>query len=271
MVVSPEINAVEERSKPQAFERLEELRTAVVRHTVRDVVGDKIASLIASGMLQIGDLLPSERDLASALQVSRVTIRGALQALEARGVIAVAHGIGSRVISTDVGPVRTGLHEQRLINSYDIEAVHAARLFAERQVVADAAGRMDAATLATLRDAIAVQKASLTDPVSFLISDREFHTTIYQRCGNPVLADFVSDLYSYLMEYRRMAVSGPDAIGQSVAEHEAILAALEAADAAAAVAAFEIHINRIYRTTRSIISGSDGCDPTTSAPAAKPE
>jgi DNA-binding FadR family transcriptional regulator len=253
MVVSPAIDRAESR---EALDPLDELRTAVVRHTMRDVVSDKIATLIASGMLQIGDLLPSERDLASALQVSRVTVRGSLQALEARGVIAVAHGVGSRVISTDVGPVRTGLREQRLINSYDMEAVHAARLLVECRVVADAATRMEAAALSTLRAAIVTQKAALSDPVSFLISDREFHTTIYQRCGNVVLADFVSDLYSYLMEHRREAVSRPNAIRQSVLDHEAILAALERADPDAAVAAFRIHMDRIYQTTRTIMAAA---------------
>jgi DNA-binding FadR family transcriptional regulator len=266
-VVSPAINKPSERPLDQAIDRLEELRTAVVRQTVRDVVSDKIATLIASGMLQVGDVLPSERDLAAALQVSRVTVRGALHTLEARGVIAVSHGVRSRVVSTDVGPLRTGLREQRLINSYDIGAVHEARLLVESRVVAEAARRMDGGTLATLRAAISAQRESLSDPVSFLISDREFHTTIYASCGNPVLADFVSDLYSYLMEHRRKAVSRPGAIRQSVLDHEAILAALEAGDPDAAVAAFAVHINRIHQTTRSIMAAAadDEAEPTTAS------
>ena len=243
------------------LERVPELRTAVVRHTVRDVVADKIATLIASGMLQVGDVLPSERDLAAALQVSRVTVRGGLQILSARGIIEVSHGVRSRVASTDVGPVKTGLREPRLINSYPIEAVHAARLLVERQVVADAALRIDEAGLALLRDLLAAQAASQDDPVTFLISDREFHLAIYQACGNPVLADFVSDLYAYFMEHRRKAVSRRAAILRSVRDHEAIVAALEARDPARVVAAFEVHIDRIHQTTRSIMDAEGKSPP----------
>jgi DNA-binding FadR family transcriptional regulator len=261
MVVSPEINPRPAAPKGSTLTRLEELRTVVVRHTVREVVADKVATLIASGMLRVGDVLPSERDLAGALQVSRVTVRGALQALEARGIIAVSHGVRSRVIRADVGSVRTGIREQRLINSYDMDAVHAARLIVEMRVVADAATRMNGSTLALLRTALTTQKASLTDPVSFLISDREFHLTIYGRCGNPVLADFVGDLYSYMMEHRRKAVSRPEAIRQSVADHAAILAGLEAEDPDEVARAFEVHIERIYRTTRTVMAVADG-DPT---------
>ncbi len=42
-----------------------ELREAIVRRNVRDVVAGKIAALIASGILKLGDDLPSERDLAA--------------------------------------------------------------------------------------------------------------------------------------------------------------------------------------------------------------
>src|SRR5262249_30632670 len=157
--------------------QVHELKTAVIRRTVRDVVVEKVAALIASGMLQVGDFLPSERDLAAALQVSRVTVRGAIQVLEARRIVEVSHGRGSRVVSADVGPVPTALREPRLINRYDVEAVHSSRLLVERHVVAEAAKRIGEAELAVLADAVSTQSASLTSPVNFLISDREFHLT----------------------------------------------------------------------------------------------
>src|SRR4051812_17911507 len=157
------------------LEQVPELREAVVRRTVRDVVADKIAMLIAAGILEVGDVLPSERELATALQVSRVTVRGAIGILSAHGIIEVSQGSRTRVVSTDVSPVLTVRRQLRNINSYDIEAVHAARLLVERRVVADAAVRIDEDTLAQLDAALAAQRAAADDPVRFLISDREFH------------------------------------------------------------------------------------------------
>ena len=235
------------------LEQMPELRDGVVRRNIRDIVSDKIASLIASGILQVGDVLPSERDLATALRVSRETVRGAMQILATRGIIEVSHGARTRVTSADVGPVATGAREPRLINSYDIEAIHAARLLVERQVVADAASRISKSTIGLLRDFLEVQRSAIDDPVRFLISDREFHLAIYRASSNPVLADFVSDLYTYMMDHRRKAMAEPGAIGKSHADHKAIVAALSAHDPDAVVAAFNRHLERIYSTTVAIM------------------
>lgn len=55
------------------------LRRSLTKRTAKDIISDKIAALIASGVLNIDDELPSERELALALDVSRETVRGAIQ------------------------------------------------------------------------------------------------------------------------------------------------------------------------------------------------
>lgn len=235
------------------IEHLPDLRDPVVRRTARDLVAEKIADLIASGIVQVGDFLPSERDLAGAFQVSRETVRGGMQILATHGIIEISQGARTRVVTTDLGPVVLGVIETRRVNTYDIEAVHAARLLVEREVVARAAKLIDSETLEFLRRSLQSQQTALNDPVRFLISDREFHLAIYRDCGNPALADFVSDLYTYMMETRRRAISQENAIRKSVSDHQAILNGLERHDELAVVAAFNIHLDRIYHTTRRII------------------
>lgn len=231
-------------------------RDSIVKRSIKDVIADKIAGLIASGILQIGDALPSERDLAASLNVSRETIRGAIQILAVRGIIEISHGTRTRVLRADVGSVTIGFATVQAINAYDIDSVHAARMLVERQVVADAARSIDAATLDVLTASLEVQSAAKHDPVRFLIADREFHIAIYRASGNPLLADFTTDLYAYMMEYRRLAVARPGAIETSYQDHLAITAALRARDPEAAAAAFAIHTERIYDTTRSVLGGS---------------
>jgi len=48
-------------------------------------------------------------------------------------------------------------------------------------------------------------------------------------------------------------VAEPGAIARSVGDHEAILAALEARDRERTVAAFDTHLERIYRTTQDVL------------------
>jgi DNA-binding FadR family transcriptional regulator len=236
-----------------ALAEVSSLREGIVKRGIREIVCDKLQTLIASGVLQVGDELPGERELAQAFDVSRETVRGAIQILAGRGILEVSHGSRTRIARNDVGPITIGIGMAKAIDSYDIESVHAARLVVERHVVAAAAARIDADTLAHLDEYIAAQKAAGDDPVRFLISDREFHVAIYRTAQSPLLCDVTIDLYGYMLEHRRRAVSRPGAIERSIRDHTAIVTALRAHDADAVVAAFDHHINRIYRTTRVIL------------------
>ncbi len=63
-------------------------------------VMDQVCALIAGGRLAPGDLLPSVRQLAQALQVNMMTISKAYARLEANGVIERVRGTGMRVRAT---------------------------------------------------------------------------------------------------------------------------------------------------------------------------
>ena len=60
-------------------------------------VAQEILAGIDRGEHAVGSLLPTELELCSAFNVSRVTIRGALRELEMRGIISRQAGVGTRV------------------------------------------------------------------------------------------------------------------------------------------------------------------------------
>jgi DNA-binding FadR family transcriptional regulator len=235
------------------FAEISGLWTEINKRTVRERISDKLASLIASGILHLGDELPSERELASLFSVSRETIRGAIQTLAAKGILEVSQGARTRVISQTIDTPKIGVTSPSAINSYDIEEVHGARLLVERAVVAEAARRIDGETLRRLEQSLTIQRETTRDPIHFLICDREFHVAIYRCSANPLLADFVTDLYTYMLDYRRVAVSQPGAIERSYRDHVEIFEALRARDPEAATQAFSRHIDRIYATTLAIM------------------
>lgn len=223
---------------------------SLARRTARDVIAEKLMVLIATNMLRPGDELPGERELANVLHVSRETVRGAIQALAAQGIIEVSHGSRSRVCEVDLSHITVTIASSNAIDGYDLDSVHAARLHIELKVVRDAAERIDDITLAKLEALLEAQRLGGNDAMRFLICDREFHVTIYRACGNPLLAAFVTDLYTYMMNYRRHAMAKPGAIEASYSDHLAIFAALARHDRDAVVAAFEHHLTRIYDTTK---------------------
>ncbi|QZZ37354.1 FadR family transcriptional regulator [Nitratireductor kimnyeongensis] len=218
------------------------------------MIRDKIVSMIASGILQVGDELPSERELATMLMVSRETVRGAVQRLAGEGIVQVSQGARTRIanVNVEVDTQRIGVTNPTSINGYALQEVHAARLLVETAVVADAANNLSAEDIGRLEDSITAQEAACDDPVRFLICDREFHLTIYYASSNKLLADFVVDLYTYLLDHRRIAMGKPGAIAKSLEDHRFIVNALKMRNPEAVSAAFAKHILRIRDTTREI-------------------
>ncbi|GAB09496.1 putative GntR family transcriptional regulator [Gordonia araii NBRC 100433] len=69
----------------------------VVRRSVSEDVYDQIAARVVSGDLPVGGSLPSERDLAAALGVSRPAVREALKRLDGSGLVHIRQGDATTV------------------------------------------------------------------------------------------------------------------------------------------------------------------------------
>ena len=72
-----------------------------------------IEQAIEAGMVEVNDALPAERELATALGVSRVTVRNAVRALVEKGLLVQRHGAGTFVASRVEQPLKqvTGFTE----------------------------------------------------------------------------------------------------------------------------------------------------------------
>jgi DNA-binding FadR family transcriptional regulator len=239
---------------------LSPLREVLRKQTTKGLVRDKIISLIASGILQPGDELPSERELSTSLSVSRETVRGAIQLLAGEGILRVSQGARTRVLNVDVDVRRhrIGVTNRLAIDGYPLQSVHEARLLVEIRVVADAALHISDSDLRRLEASLVVQEAAANNPLQFLICDREFHLTIYYASTNRLLADFVVDLYTFMLDYRRLALAKRGAIRRSLQDHRDIVAALLKRDPERTAAAFTRHIMRIRDTTAALRNRATG-------------
>jgi DNA-binding FadR family transcriptional regulator len=63
------------------------------------------------------------------------------------------------------------------------------------------------------------------------------------------LRNVVNDFYDYALDFRRQVMQSRGAIARSVADHRAIVAALQARDPAQAAAAMHHHRERVRKTT----------------------
>ena len=235
------------------IERVPGDRGQIVRRTVKDQISDKLAYMIHSGLVQPGDELPSERELAATLGVSRETVRAAIGVLQARRMVEVSQGARTRVLGRGAMPLHESVSILGDLRHRSLKEVTEARAAVEVQVVWLAARRITPRQLARLQALVDEQRAMLADPVRFQISDQEFHQALYRACGNDLLAGVVFDFYGYALEYRRLALKRKDAIAQSVAEHQRIIDALRTRDPDAAVAAMRQHLEQVHRTTRAVM------------------
>lgn len=221
----------------------------IAKRTVKDQISDKLIYMIHSGLLRVGDELPSERELASTLGVSRETVRAAMGVLHARKMIEVSQGARTRVLGTGPYSLHESVSTLGNLRDRSFEEVAEARAAVELQVIRLAAQRISNNELARLAVLVHDQESMLGDPVRFQISDREFHATLYKACGNALLVDVVSDFYDYALEFRRRALQRPGAIAHSVAEHRGIIEALKTHKPEAAVAAARKHLEQVRKTT----------------------
>ncbi len=241
-------------SRPlQLIDRIPGDRGPIAKRMVKDQISDKLAYMIHSGLLRPGDELPSERELATTLGVSRETVRAAIGVLQARKMIEVSQGARTRVLGPGSMPLHESVGILGALKHRSLNEVAEARAAVEVQVIALAAQRITPPQLARLQALVDEQRAITDDPVRFQISDQEFHQTLYRACGNALLADVVFDFYGYALEYRRLALERRNAIPQSVAEHQAIVDALRTGVPAVAVAAMRDHLDQVHRTTRAVM------------------
>jgi DNA-binding FadR family transcriptional regulator len=244
-------------SRPPPMELLARIpgdKGQITKRTVKDQISDKLAYMIHSGLLRPGDELPSERELAGTLGVSRETVRAAIGVLQARQMIEVSQGARTRVLGRGPMPLHESVSVLGSLKNRSLAEVTEARAAVEVQVVWLAAQRIKPAQLARMQALVDDQRGMLDDPVRFQISDAEFHHTLYRACGNELLADVVFDFYGYALEFRRIALQRKGTIAHSVAEHEAIVVALRSGRPDAAVAAMQRHLDHIHRTTRAAMN-----------------
>lgn len=162
-----------------------------------------VRGLIESGKLHAGDRLPTERELAARLGVSRPTVRAGLRALATLGVVRSRRGSGTFI--TDGPPALGGepLSFLAALHGFTREEMYEVRRILEVGAVGLAAERATGDHVATLADEVAGMFASLDDPEAFLAHDIRFHRMIGVASGNPIvasLAEMVSGLYH---DYRR--------------------------------------------------------------------
>ena len=204
------------------------------------VVAEQIVDAIRSGEFQAGDRLPSERDLSSLCGVSRPVIREAMIALEIAGLVEVRGGSGVYIrealgASTQVPDAGQAPYDAFL-----------ARRSIESEIAAIAAENAKPDDLVEVATALELMRAEAERGPGPDRNDRRFHFALARASGNSAFLHIINFIWDELLypgalwtKLRARRSVRPTRI----AEHEAILKALEARDPEAARRAMHVHFD----------------------------
>ena len=218
----------------------EKLSRAVVR---------QIEQLILRGILRPGERLPSERELAERLNVSRPSLREAIGELQSRGLLATKAGSGVYVADVLGSAFSEALIE--LFSSHD-EAVFDYLAFRRdlEGIAAERAARLASETdLKVINQAYAkMEKADRrNDPAIEADLDAAFHMSIIEASNNVVMLHMMRSIFDLLKQgvfYNRSRIFQQFTTrDELLAQHRAINEALQSRNPAGSRAAVEKHLD----------------------------
>ena len=205
-------------------------------------IADQLRQLIDSGEFAVGDRLPTERELADQLGISRPTVREALIALEVEGRIRIRVGSGIYVTEPPRSPVLAAGTDEG-----PFELLRA-REFIEGAIAAEAALHVRPADLERMDDVLHRMESVRHPTESTLRLDREFHTTVAAILGNAVLVRFTGQLFDQRMNpyFERLSsyFENTNSWRTAMEEHRAVRDAIAARDPEKAKAAMQEHLRQ---------------------------
>jgi GntR family transcriptional repressor for pyruvate dehydrogenase complex len=205
-------------------------------------VGELLA-MIRSGRFGIRDRLPTETQLVEELGVSRSAVREAVQSLSFAGVLRVQQGGGTFVTDLEPSGLLRSAGLALDLSGHDmLVELYAVRRILEPSAAAMAVVKMTDEHLATLRQRLDDMREA-ADAEAFVQADIAFHDAIAEASGNATLRALLYTLRTESgLGLIRRAREDEGAEAQSIAEHEAILAALDRRDPELARAETLVHL-----------------------------
>lgn len=220
--------------------------TPFEKKSVSERVVEYIQSEIKKGNLTPGDKLPSEQVLSKELQISRASLREALQKLEVSGVIDIKHGKGSFVSSNPSVEALKNLIPPLLLSiNQGVIKLLEARRFVEIGTARLAAKNASQEQKIFLKDCIDKMEKALQneDFDSFQQADLDFHLKIAESSGNEVLARILDALRDLMVEQLNVILQVPGRMDSSLEYHKKVYKAVRNGDGEKAGQAIDKHIS----------------------------
>lgn len=230
---------------------------AVAAHTggMASDIQERIKRLIVDRRLTSGAPLPTETELMELLGVSRNSVREALKALQAMGIVEIRHGFGTYVGPMSMAPMIEGLIFRTVAGHYRGEdsllELLELREAVETGLIARLAGRIPEADLAELDAIVRRMEAEAVEGSVRAETDRAFHAALYGSLDNSLLGEVLEAFWDAFHRVRTDLVDIPTDPKVTCKQHRQILESVRSGDALRAEEAIRDHFGNIRIRLRS--------------------
>jgi len=226
---------------------------------VADAIVSQIEQLILEGVLKPGERLPSERDLAQELSVSRPSLREAMTTLKSRGLLQSRRGGGSYVVDI-IAPALTDPLIALLKNHpkamFDVLELRHALEEVAAYFAAIRATEADREILRCRFTALEEIQQGEHEPQYDSVADANFHLAIADASHNVALIHVMRGLFNLLLSHICRSLERLYTRESSYmivhSQHQAILKAILDRDPEAARQAAHIHLAFVETTLREL-------------------
>ena len=205
----------------------------------------KIEEMIVGGSLADGQKLPSERQLAATLEVSRASLREALSVLATLGLVRIEPGRGTFVARGEAAS-DAPQHRWRFSSRYTLQEVYQFRFITESYAARRAAMVARESDFQRLRETLEGYKAAIRglDLEASVRADFALHEHIMKMANNRILEDAHSIYWPIMLDSQRLPAARQDRVWEAALEHERVVEAIAMRDPDGASYLMRLHITR---------------------------
>jgi GntR family transcriptional repressor for pyruvate dehydrogenase complex len=224
---------------------------AIRKTRIYEEVVSQVHELIKEGRFKAGDQLPSERELSETFKVSRTSVREALRALEAQGLIVSRTGMGNFVADLPVESLVATLAKLLVEEKTALADIFELRKLIEPHIAALAAERATKRDIERMKKILEKQAEAVGRGETGVEADAQLHFAIGQATQNHALEKLVSGLMEILSHSREESLQTADRRRASLESHRKILSAIEQHDKTRAEKAMFHHIEQVEENVLS--------------------
>ena len=217
-------------------------------------LSERLRRFMAEERFQSGDRLPPERTLAENFEVSRSSIRKAIQMLADKGLLESRQGDGTYVRAPDMEPLKNAILEAVDSENLVFDEIMEFRKILEPAIAELAALRHSPEQLDQLKIIACDQQRRLLAGQEDGDLDARFHHCLALCAGNSLLAGTMDHLNKRYATGRTAELRDAQWRQFSVSSHLRIIDALERRSPADCRKAIEEHLNTILQTHPFVIT-----------------